>query len=64
MKKQKYLQYIRIKYIQLSAQYLSELLYGKNTSLLKALNGVLTTLDLEQKDSNNASSKHIGKTEV
>jgi hypothetical protein len=48
MKKGKYLEYIRDKYDQLSAQYLRELFQGKNIKLLKALNGVLTTLKKEK----------------
>jgi hypothetical protein len=48
MKKRKYLEYIRDKYDQLSAQYLRELFEGKNISLLKALSGVLTTLKKEK----------------
>jgi hypothetical protein len=48
MKKRIYLQYIRIKYIQLTAQYLTELTQGRSLTLLKALNGILTTLAIEK----------------
>lgn len=50
MKKRKYLEYIRNKYDQLSAQYTRELFKGKNISLLKALSGVLTTLNREKQE--------------
>jgi hypothetical protein len=48
MRKRKYLNYIRDKYTQLSAEYLQELFHGRNIDLLKALNGVLTTLNKEK----------------
>jgi hypothetical protein len=59
MKKRKYQEYIRDKYDQLSAQYLRELFVGKNNTLLKALNGVLTTLKKEKQGyTHDNSSKH------
>jgi hypothetical protein len=48
MRKRVYLQYIRHKYIQLTAQYLTELTQGRSLTLLKALNGVLTALAIEK----------------
>ena len=61
MKKREYLGYIRDKYLKLSADYLAELLHGKNTPLLKALNAVLTSLNIEQqnqgKDTDSAATR-------
>ncbi len=58
MQKGKYLKYIRVKYTQLSAEYLKELLQGRNITLLKALNGVLTTLNKEKHEHTKVSSRH------